>query len=257
MIKYTDIHSHPLKEYWDDPISEIRKWFETQKLELIFFVGTEVSDFEEIKIACKEFPKQVYPVLGIHPANAEEENAISELNKAMDDSIVAIGEVGIDLYYDDNPALEKQQEIFKAQLLIAKKWNIPVILHVRDAFNEVIEIITKNEFKNLTYIFHTYSGDAEITKQLLKLKMDLYFSFSGIITFKNAFANRESLQLIPIEKIFSETDSPYLTPNPFRGKTNTSPYVEHVVAKIAEVKELEVEEVVKIIRRNIKKVFNI
>jgi len=147
-------------------------------------------------------------------------------------------------------------EGFISQLNVALEYNLVPVLHIRDALEDAYNIITNDKYKKMNIVFHSYSGDVEFTKKCLSHD-NLYFSFSGIVTFKNAKKIQDSLCLIPIDRIFCETDSPYLAPVPMRGKPNISPYVEYTYKYISNVKNIDETKLILQIRENIKKVFKI
>ena len=139
---------------------------------------------------------------------------------------------------------------------VALEYNLVPVLHIRDALEDAYNIITNDKYKKMNIVFHSYSGDVEFTKKCLSHD-NLYFSFSGVVTFKNAKKIQDSLSLIPIDRIFCETDSPYLAPVPMRGKPNISPYVEYTYKYISNLKNIDESKLILQIRENIKKVFRI
>ncbi|WP_371246407.1 TatD family hydrolase [Mycoplasmopsis agassizii] len=256
-LKFIDLHTHPYLEYYENPIEEVQSWIDTNELEMIFFTGVSFKEIEEIKTMKKAFPNFVQEVLGIHPMEVKGKDDTNKLTEFISEDTVAIGEVGLDYYYKENPSKEIQFESFIAHIEIAKARNLPVVIHSRDAFNDIFEIISREEYQDVKFIFHTFSGDSFEAERFLKHVKNIYFSFSGVITFKNNHALREACKIVPLDRIFCETDTPYLTPMPFRGKPNKSPYVKYVYEKVAEVKGIDLETLVKQVRKNVKDVFNI
>lgn len=253
-MKYIDIHTHPFKEYYDNPHSVVKEWYK-ENMELMFVNGTSKSDCLELLELCSK-EKYLYPIIGIHQTECSGKSDGEFLESIITKDVIGIGEIGLDYHYDDSPSKETQKESFKAQLDVALKHNIVAVLHIRDALEDAFEIITLPKYKNLKMIFHSFSGDIEYAKKCLKYA-NLYFSFSGVVTFKNAKSLQEALQVISIDRIFCETDTPYLAPTPMRGKPNISPYVEHIYKYIANAKNIKEEELVKQIRDNVKKVFGV
>ena len=199
-------------------------------------------------IALAEKYDFIYATVGVHPSdvNTMTDAHIETLRKlAAHPKVVAIGETGLDYHYDDADP-EKQKFWLRAQLDLAKELNMPVVIHDRDSKGECIAILKEKQITN--GVVHCFSGSAETAKEIIK--MGLYISFTGVITFKNARRAIEALRVIPIERLFIETDCPYMAPEPFRGQRNDSSMVYRIAEKIAEVKELPVEDVIRITREN-------
>ena len=167
--------------------------------------------------------------------------------------VKAIGEIGLDYYWKDNPPHDFQQEVFHRQLCLAEELHLPVIVHDREAHHDCLEVVRQHP--NVKGVYHCYSGSLEDAKTLVKLGWRL--SFTGVITFKNARKSLEIIEWLPMERIMIETDSPYLTPEPFRGKRNDSGKVHLVAETIARVKGLTVEEVASVTMENGMKFFGI
>ena len=177
--------------------------------------------------------------LGIHPENANEmkENTIEEIEDYIkdNDKIVAIGEIGLDYYWDENPPKDLQKEVFRKQMALAKKLNLPVVIHDRDAHSDTLEII--KEFPEVTGVVHCFSGSVEFAKECIKL--GYYIGFTGVVTFKNAKKIVEVAKEIPLDRMLVETDCPYMAPEPNRGKRNKSDYIEYIITKIAEIRKID------------------
>lgn len=177
--------------------------------------------------------------LGIHPENANEmkEDTIKEIKDYIknNDKIVAIGEIGLDYYWDENPPKEVQKEIFRKQMALARELDLPVVIHDRDAHSDTLEII--KEFPEVRGVVHCFSGSVEFAKECIKL--GYYIGFTGVITFKNAKKIVGVAKEVPLDKILVETDCPYMAPEPNRGKRNKSDYIEYIITKIAEIKEID------------------
>ncbi|WGI36706.1 TatD family hydrolase [Mesomycoplasma lagogenitalium] len=251
-----DLHAHPLKEYYLNPNQEIKNNF-INGIEKMFFIATDINETFEID---KEFRlhKNVFPVYGVHPNNIKNEPFdFHKLEKILEKKeAVAIGEIGLDYFYETNAKPEFQILALETQIKLAQKYNLPVILHIRDAHKDIYNILNKTEYKDIKFIFHSYSGDLKWTEKFLSFN-NVYFSFSGVITFKKNFETRKVIELIPNDRIFSETDAPYLTPEPYRSKTNHSHYVSFVVETIALIKGIKKEKMKKIIMENVMRVFGV
>lgn len=198
----------------------------------------------------------VYAAVGIHPENCHDfvPEHIEALRKlAMQPKVVAIGEIGLDYYWAENPPKELQQQVLREQMRLARELALPVIIHDRDAHADTLAIV--REFPEVKGVFHCFAGSVEMAQELLR--MDWMLSFNGAITFKNARKAPEVIAAVPMERLMIETDSPYLTPVPYRGTRNDSGYVHLVAEKIAEIKGLSYAEVERITAENGKRFFGI
>lgn len=196
----------------------------------------------------------IYATVGIHPHDADkfQENTVEILKDlSKPDRVVAIGEIGLDFHYDNSPR-ETQKNVFIKQLKLAQDLNLPVVIHSRDAKNPTLKILKKHNVKN--GILHCFAGDREMARKALDL--GLYLAFGGIITFKNTEELYQVVKEIPLERILLETDSPYLSPVPRRGKRNEPAYVKFVAEKIAEIKNIELEKVAEVTTTNAEKIYN-
>ena len=194
---------------------------------------------------------------GLHPCHVKE-NYKEELEHVdnllqSNQTYFAIGEIGIDLYWKKN-FLDNQKQAFEYQINLAKKYSLPIVIHCRDAFDEVFEILESNYSDNLTGIFHCFSGTLEQAKRIIDLNMKL--GIGGVVTFKNGMID-QFLNQIPLNNIVLETDSPYLAPSPYRGKRNESSYIIQVIKKLSEVYEISSEEISKETTKNAKQIFKI
>ncbi len=226
------------------------------------FIAIGASDglrscIDTLEIARKQ--NNIFATVGIHPHDAilYNDSVEKELYKLSDNKkVVAIGEIGLDYYYDHSPR-ELQIEVFKKQLDMAAKLKLPVVIHTRDAEKDTIKILSeyKKNNKNAKILFHCFSGSQEFAD--FALNIGAYISFSGIITFKKADEIREIVKNVPAEYILVETDSPYLTPTPFRGKKNHPAYVSLVAEKLAEIKGVTKSDVVDFTRENTINFFNL
>lgn len=194
--------------------------------------------------------RNIYSTFGVHPLDIDKNIDFSFFTEYLKHpKVIAVGEIGLDYhYFSDNK--KKQTEIFEKQLAIAKEYNLPAVIHARDAVNDTIDIIRNYETKG---VFHCFSGDKNELKHILD--MGYYIGFDGPITFKNNINLTELLQYCPIDRIFCETDSPYLTPIPYRGKRNEPLYVSLIYDKIAEIKNINITEFQDIIYNNVTGLF--
>jgi TatD DNase family protein len=198
----------------------------------------------------------IYSAVGIHPehANIVNEEVIEELRSlALNSKVRAIGEIGLDYYYEENPSREVQKAAFKSQMNLAKELKMPVVIHDRDAHKDTLDIL--KEFPQVIGVVHCFSGSAEFAKECLKL--GYYIGFTGVITFKNAKQIVEVAKVVPLERILVETDCPYMAPMPYRGKRNQSDYIRYIIEKISEIKGKTMEEIENITVLNIKQLLKI
>ena len=198
----------------------------------------------------------VYAAVGIHPEDCAgfREEDLTELRQLLKrPKVVAIGEIGLDYYWAENPPREFQQTVFRRQLALAEELNVPVIVHDREAHGDSLAII--REFPAVTGVFHCFSGSPEMAEELLK--RGWYLGFDGPITYKNARRAPEVAAITPLERMVVETDAPYLSPVPVRGRRNDSRYLPHVIAKLAEWKGVTPEEMTRITCENGKRLFRL
>ena len=182
----------------------------------------------------------IYAAVGIHPSYADmvDSKVIEELEQlSKNEKVRAIGEIGLDYYWDENPSREIQKEAFRAQMKLAEKLDMPVVIHDREAHSDTLEIL--KEFPNVKGVIHCFSGSVEFARECLKL--GYYIGFTGVVTFKNAKKIIEVAKEVPLDRILVETDCPYMAPVPYRGKRNQSSYITHILEKIAEIKDIPIE----------------
>lgn len=241
MMKLIDSHAHILSEQFNEDrdllIEDSRV-----KLEAIVEIGCDKASFEPVMKLSEEHKGFIFPALGIHPTHYDEyslevEQQLEEYAKGG--KVVAIGEIGIDLYWYPE-TIDKQKQILVSQLKIAKKYDLPVIIHCRDAFDECFKIL--EEYKPLKGVMHSFAGTAKQANKIIEI--GLHIGLSGPITFKNGVDQRNVAREIPLEKLLVETDAPYLTPVPFRGKRNEPSYVLYVAEAIALEKKISLDNVI-------------
>jgi len=255
MHKLFDTHAHYTDERLRDNPELIRSIFEGD-VSGIVTVASSIADSKEC-IRLAEKYDGMYASIGIHPHECENLNDLcgemAELEAlASHEKVVAIGETGLDYHYDKDWEL-KQKEYFHAQLSLSEKLSLPVIIHDREAHGDVFEIIKAHP--RAFGIIHSCSESAEMVKEYAK--MGWYISFSGVVTFKNASKILDSVRATPRDRLLVETDCPYLSPVPMRGKDNSSAYLHYTAEKIAEVIGIEYHELARISTENAKKVFGI
>ena len=255
-MEFFDSHSHYNDEKFNDDREELIKSTFNSGITKFMCIGYNLeSSKKAIEIAEKY--DNIYATCGISPNDVEdlEITCLKQIeDMAKNPKVKAIGEIGLDYYWEkDEDKRQKQQEFFRNQIEIANKLDLPITIHTRDAYLDTIKILKENECKNRG-IFHC----CPLNNELIKDGLDLgyYISFSGSITFKNAKPD-DSVKLVPENRILIETDSPYLSPEPLRGKRNDSRNVIYVAKKIAEIKELNLEKIAKITYENAEKIYKI
>jgi TatD DNase family protein len=209
-----------------------------------------------MKSVCERFPALVKPMMGIHPCSVTKDykNQLAVVKAELNQGgYVAVGEIGLDLHWDKE-YLPVQIAAFEQQMDWAKEMKLPVAVHCRDAYDEVIDSITKVQDGTLTGVLHCFTGNLEQANALLDL--GFYLGIGGVITFKNSGV-AETVAQLPLDRLVLETDSPYLAPVPYRGKRNESSYVKFVAEKVAEVKGMSVEEIADITTKNAIELFNL
>lgn len=244
-----DTHAHfndpKFDEYRDELLTSLPE-FGVHKI-----INCGCSDITSLDcIALSEKYSHIYAAVGYHPCSVTGEINLRAIEDMLShDKVVAVGEIGLD-YYWDKTYIDEQKKAFRAQLELAKKHNMPVIIHDRDAHADTMEII--REYRPLG-VFHCFSGSVETARELIK--MGMYIGIGGVLTFKNSRKLKEVAADIPIEHILLETDAPYLSPEPKRGKANNSSLIIYVAEALAEIKGIPTEEVLRITKQNAEKLF--
>lgn len=244
-----DTHAHYDSDSFDGDRDEVLKQIKESG---VAFVLNCSSDYESIKKTYNLTKENdfIYGALGIHPTDANDFNEdvkleIIEYIKS-NEKILAIGEIGLDYYWDENPSKEVQKSVFRAQMSLARELNLPVVIHDRDAHGDTLEIM--KEYPEVKGIVHCFSGSSEFANECIKL--GYYIGITGVVTFKNAKKIVDVVKAVPIEKLLVETDCPYMTPEPNRGKRNKSDYISHIIEQIAQIKEIDPKEVNMVVNDN-------
>ena len=253
----TDTHTHLYSSQFDEDRDEmIQKCF-SLNINRLFLPNIDRTSVDGMMDLVKKYPENCFPMIGIHPCSVNEnwEEELSEYKALLKTTkFYAIGEIGIDLYWDKT-TLEIQQNAFEAQIILAKKEKLPIIIHARDSFDEIFEIVDKHNDDDLTGIFHCFTGTIEQANKIIDYK-GFKLGIGGVVTFKNAGLDKVVAQ-IPLENLVLETDSPYLAPHPNRGKRNESSFLNLVAEKIADLHSVSNETVAKITTNNSIEVFGI
>ncbi|QED38723.1 TatD family deoxyribonuclease [Antarcticibacterium arcticum] len=252
----TDTHTHLYSKDFDrDRKDMIRKALDKQ-VTRFFIPAIDSSHTQSMYDLEKEFPDNIFLMMGLHPTSVKE-NFEDELKHVEEEfsrrKFYAVGETGIDLYWDKS-FLEQQQEAFTRQIRLAKKYNLPVVIHCRDAFDEIFEVLEKEKGDGLSGIFHCFTGNQEQAVRALSYNMKL--GIGGVVTFKNGGIDK-FLGEIPLENIVLETDSPYLAPAPYRGKRNESSYIEIIATKVAGIYGIDLNKVAEVTTQNSRDIFKV
>lgn len=243
-----DCHAHYDDETFNDDRDEVIKELRENNIVGVLNCGASLKGAEDSVELSKKYDF-FYAAVGIHPEYADilDESVINKLrNLAKNKNVKAIGEIGLDYYYDENPEREIQRAAFIRQMELAKELKLPVIIHDRDAHGDTLEIL--KQFPEVKGEIHCFSGSVEFARECLNL--GYYIGITGVVTFKNAKKIVEVVKTIPLNRIVVETDCPYMAPVPNRGKRNRSEYIEYILKKIADIKEIDVEELEKITIKN-------
>ncbi len=255
-MDFVDSHAHLTYEPFDGQIDVILEKASQAGVKQILTIGTDLMDSLKAVAMAKEYEGIVLAAIGVHPHEAKDYSAVDILDMGRiieDGSVIAVGETGLDYYYDTSPR-DKQIEIFQAHLELSRKYSIPAIIHCRDAFDDCLGVLKEFAPEPNQVVFHCYSGDLETTKKVLDL--GALISFSGTLTFKNAQDIQASAGYAPLDRVMVETDSPYLSPEPHRNiKPNEPSLVVHTAAKLAEIKQVALEEVAEKTTANFNKYF--
>lgn len=252
-VSLVDTHAH-LEAI--DSISEVIDRASKNGVETVVAVSSDLDSSRRTIEISNSFPR-VYCAVGIHPheASSFKESALAQLaNLISEKRVKAIGETGLDYHYSHS-SRESQIISFTNHIGLAIKFNLPVIIHIREAFDDVLNILRKPRFSNVRGVIHCFTGDYETAKGFMDL--GFFISFSGIVTFKNAENVRDAAKRIPLDRMLIETDSPYLAPVPFRGKRNEPAYVIHIAEKIAELRGASYEKIAEITTINARELFNL
>ena len=252
----TDTHTHLYAEQFDNDRDEVIKRALDKGISRFFLPAIDSTYYERMKDLQLAYPKNVFLMAGLHPTHVREDfNKELEIVKKFleQQKCYAIGEIGIDLYWDKS-FLSEQQEAFRLQIALAKEKKLPIVIHCRDAFDEIFEIMDDVCDEQLKGIFHCFTGNEEQANKVLNYGFKL--GIGGVVTFKNGGLDK-FLHKIPLEHIVLETDAPYLAPAPYRGKRNEMSYLEHVLDKLVDIYKLPPEEIAKATTLNSQEIFGV
>ncbi len=252
----TDTHTHLYSNEFDEDRNEMIQRAIDAGVSRFFIPAIDSAYTQSMYDLEKSYPENIFLMMGLHPTHVKD-NYLEELQHVDQElskrKFVAVGEIGIDLYWD-KMHLPQQQDAFRKQIQLAKSYKLPIVIHCREAFEEIFEILEEEKSADLFGIFHCFSGNYEQALQAISYNMKL--GIGGVVTFKNGKID-QFLSQIELKHIVLETDSPYLAPVPFRGKRNESSYLVNVVRKLSEIYNLPQEEIAFVTTENSKAIFGI
>lgn len=251
-----DTHSHIYAEEFNGDIADVIAKSKEAGVEKILLPNIDSQSIQPMHNLEKMFPGYCIPMMGLHPTSVKE-NFMEELDickKWLDSKkYCAVGEIGIDLYWDKT-FIKEQQIAFDTQINWSLEFNLPIVIHSRESFDEIFEVLENYKHSNFKGVFHSFSGNLAQAQKAIEL--GFYLGINGIVTFKNSGLDK-TVAKVPLDKLMLETDSPYLAPVPKRGKRNESSYVLYTAKKLAEIYQTELQNVAETTSRNAKNLFNI
>ncbi len=258
-MKWIDTHTHLYLSQFDEDKKEVFDRLKAEGIEKVFLPNIELETLDSMNQLTVDFPGVAYAMVGLHPCSVKPDSIDKEMEglraelEARPDHYVAIGEIGIDLYWDKS-TLDLQVKAFEEQIHWAKEFKKPIVIHCRESFDEIFEVLDREAGEDLTGIFHCFTGNHEQAQRVIGY--GLHLGIGGVATFKNGGLDK-SLEGIDIKHMVLETDSPYLAPVPFRGKRNESSYIPYVGSKLSAISGQPIEEVARVTTQNAYSIFGI
>jgi TatD DNase family protein len=255
-VQIIDTHTHLYLDKFKEDIDNVISRAKKNGVSKFIFPAIDSSHFENMHNLKNKYPENIYLMTGLHPTDVKEnyKEELDFVTKTLKNhNYVAIGEIGIDLYWDKS-FLKQQQEAFRFQIRLAIKNDLPIVIHCREAFDEIFEILNEENCDTLRGVFHCFTGDLNQAKKAISLGFIL--GIGGVVTFKNGGIDK-FLNQIDLKHIVLETDSPYLAPVPYRGKRNESSYIIYVLEKLSELYKIPKEEIASVTTNNAKKMFSL
>jgi TatD DNase family protein len=253
-----DTHTHLYLSQFDNDIDSVIKNAIDNGISKMLLPNIDSTTTQQMLSLSKKYPKNCFPMIGLHPCSVQEDTIDKEISHVKDmlerEKFLAIGEIGLDLHWNKS-TLEFQKKAFEDQIHLAKKYKLPIVIHVRDSFNEAIEIVEKLNSSELRGVFHCFTGNKEDAQRVIELK-DFYLGIGGVVTFKNGGLDK-NLNQISLEHIMLETDAPYLTPSPYRGTRNESKYILNIAQKISDIYAVDLNKIAEITTKNAYKLFQL
>ena len=235
-MKFIDTHTHLFLKQFDIDIDKVIEESIENNVTKFLLPNINSSTTGSMLNLCKKYPEKCYPMMGLHPCDVKSESVEKELNHVKDmlarNLFIAVGEIGIDLYWDKTN-LNDQKQAFTYQIKLAKEYNLPIVIHVRNSFDETIKIVEKLNDENLRGVFHCFTRDINEANRIINLD-NFYLGIGGVLTFKNSGLDK-TIKNVHLKNIILETDSPFLSPTPYRGKRNESKYLINIAKILDEI----------------------
>ena len=250
-MNFIDTHTHLFASEFDNDIDIVIKNALDNGISKMLLPNIDSTTTTKMLQLCDRYPNNCYPMIGLHPCSIKKDNLEKEISHVeqmlSQNKFIAVGEIGLDLYWDKS-TLDLQKIAFESQIELAKKYKLPIAIHVRDSFDEAIEIVERLNDYNLSGVFHCFTGNLEEAQRIINLK-NFYLGIGGVVTFKNGGINK-IINQVSLDRIILETDSPYLSPTPFRGTRNESKYLLNIAHKMAELYNIDIEDIAKKTTKN-------
>ena len=250
-MNFIDTHTHLFASEFDNDIDIVIKNALDNGISKMLLPNIDSTTTTKMLQLCDKYPYNCYPMVGLHPCSIKKDNLEKEISHVeqmlSQNKFIAVGEIGLDLYWDKS-TLDLQKIAFESQIELAKKYKLPIAIHVRDSFDEAIEIVERLNDYNLSGVFHCFTGNLEEAQRIINLKK-FYLGIGGVVTFKNGGINK-IINQVSLDRIILETDSPYLSPTPFRGTRNESKYLLNIAHKMAELYNIDIEDIAKKTTKN-------
>ena len=250
-MNFIDTHTHLFASEFDNDIDIVIKNALDNGISKMLLPNIDSTTTTKMLQLCDRHPNNCYPMIGLHPCSVKKDNLEKEISHVeqmlSQNKFIAVGEIGLDLYWDKS-TLDLQKIAFGSQIELAKKYKLPIAIHVRDSFDEAIEIVERLNDDNLSGVFHCFTGNLEEAQRIINLK-NFYLGIGGVVTFKNGGINK-IINQVSLDRIILETDSPYLSPTPFRGTRNESKYLLNIAHKMAELYNIDIEDIAKKTTKN-------
>ena len=250
-MNFIDTHTHLFASEFDNDIDIVIKNALDNGISKMLLPNIDSTTTTKMLQLCDRHPNNCYPMIGLHPCSVKKDNLEKEISHVeqmlSQNKFIAVGEIGLDLYWDKS-TLDLQKIAFGSQIELAKKYKLPIAIHVRDSFDEAIEIVERLNDDNLSGVFHCFTGNLEEAQRIINLN-NFYLGIGGVVTFKNGEINK-IINQVSLDRIILETDSPYLSPTPFRGTRNESKYLLNIAHKMAELYNIDIEDIAKKTTKN-------
>ena len=250
-MNFIDTHTHLFASEFDHDIDEVIQNAIDNGISKMLLPNIDSATTKKMLQLCDKYPNNCFPMIGLHPCSVKKDNLEKEIlhveQMLSQNDFIAVGEIGLDLYWDKS-TLDLQKIVFESQIELAKKHHLPIVIHVRDSFNEAIKIVERLNDNNLSGVFHCFTGNVKEAERIINLNK-FYLGIGGVVTFKNGGINK-IINQVSLDSIILETDSPYLTPSPFRGTRNESKYLLNIAKKMADLYKVDVKEIAKKTTKN-------